>query len=494
MKMLNRAIELAIEQQGEQTDKSGQPYIFHLLRVMLAVKEHGEEHMIVGVLHDLLEDTYFPAMYLPPRGYSDAVCRALNAITKRDDEPYDDYLLRVELNPIAKVVKLADLRDNLGRLEKLSEADQARLRPKYEAAIKRLGGELAAAPRTQGIEPRIESGNVQFDKDWPGVFFRGDLAINMARQLRQDTKDGKKIGFERIETLVNFLEDCHAELDHAVQHVHRAAQPQPAKTEMFWLGSCKHILNCKIVDCITCSSISELAKNATTSTQPAPRAPACPKCGSDDFNLGVNIHGEIFIVCLADDCDSGTYKPKQIADLAQFFTSIPAAQNDQLKAAQFALERDRTKVAECITAVRKELQGYDWLIEGRGCYEWSDDRWHDEFRKSSAAIYKAIEPMVKIAADWTNCPMNEQDVKAARAAIPAQKEEKNMKTELHLSGLSTDHIWLMEDGPENHPIGVRLDCGDSGVVYLSKTQAQQLGSDLLAFSAPTDEEKGSKQQ
>lgn len=54
--------------------------------------------------------------------------------------------------------------------------------------------------------------------------------------------------------------------------------------------------------------------------------------------------------------------------------------------------------------------------------------------------------------------------------------------ELSLRGLATDHIWLMEDGPETHPIGVRLDCGDSGVVYLSKAQAKELSEQLGDFT------------
>lgn len=49
---------------------------------------------------------------------------------------------------------------------------------------------------------------------------------------------------------------------------------------------------------------------------------------------------------------------------------------------------------------------------------------------------------------------------------------------LVLEGEATDNIWIMEDGPESHPIGVRLDSGDSGVVYLSRAQAQKLAREL----------------
>jgi len=65
-----------------------------------------------------------------------------------------------------------------------------------------------------------------------------------------------------------------------------------------------------------------------------------------------------------------------------------------------------------------------------------------------------------------------------------QIELKN-GNDLFLHGLATDHIWLMETGPESHPIGVRLDCGASGVVYLSRSQAKDLAEQLLAFVTPS---------
>jgi hypothetical protein len=89
------------------------------------------------------------------------------------------------------------------------------------------------------------------------------------------------------------------------------------------------------------------------------------------------------------------------------------------QAAQFALERDRTKVAECVTRLKHTLENYHWLIEGRGSYEWDDDRWHQEFKTVCELLQKDLEPMVRIAADWSNCPTKWEDVQAARAAPPA---------------------------------------------------------------------------
>lgn len=59
----------------------------------------------------------------------------------------------------------------------------------------------------------------------------------------------------------------------------------------------------------------------------------------------------------------------------------------------------------------------------------------------------------------------------------------DLEDRLVLNGKATDHIWLMEDGKEPHAIGLRMDCGDSGVVYLTREQAIYLSKELARFVA-----------
>src|SRR5690348_17063531 len=69
------------------------------------------------------------------------------------------------------------------------------------------------------------------------------------------------------------------------------------------------------------------------------------------------------------------------------------------------LEYDRTAVADAITAAKKAIDSRDWLGgEGRGSYEWNDDRYRAEFGAAVKEIRKALEPLAKIAADWNGCP------------------------------------------------------------------------------------------
>ena len=54
MSTLQRAISIAVEAHEGQIDKGGNPYILHPLRVMMSLRTVDE--MIVGVLHDVVED------------------------------------------------------------------------------------------------------------------------------------------------------------------------------------------------------------------------------------------------------------------------------------------------------------------------------------------------------------------------------------------------------------------------------------------------------
>ncbi len=134
---LEDAIALAALAHRGQVDKAGQPYILHPLRVMLSVE--GTEARIAAVLHDVVEDTDWTLEKLCAAGYSEPVQHALWHLTKRDGEAYPDFIARAARDPVARVVKLADLADNmdLRRLPNPPPTDHARL-DRYRAAWRQL--------------------------------------------------------------------------------------------------------------------------------------------------------------------------------------------------------------------------------------------------------------------------------------------------------------------------------------------------------------------
>lgn len=69
----------------------------------------------------------------------------------------------------------------------------------------------------------------------------------------------------------------------------------------------------------------------------------------------------------------------------------------EVEAAKEQLEFDRTTCAGFVTALDKALDSRFWLTEGRGSYQWDDDRYREEFRDAAVALKAVIEPMRKMA-------------------------------------------------------------------------------------------------
>lgn len=132
-----KAMKLCFKAHKRQVDKSGIPYVFHPIH--LAEQMETEETTIVALLHDVVEDTRYKLKYLTKQGFGPAVIEAISLMTHDDDTPYMDYVRAIKENPIAKAVKLADLKHNsdITRLDRVDEKALER-RKKYLEAISLL--------------------------------------------------------------------------------------------------------------------------------------------------------------------------------------------------------------------------------------------------------------------------------------------------------------------------------------------------------------------
>lgn len=135
--LTKKAMKLAFEAYKNQVDKSGIPYIFH--PVHLAEQMESEETVIVALLHDVVEDTEYTLQEIAGMGFPQTVLEALALLTHDEAVPYMDYVMQLKENPIARTVKLADLRHNsdLTRLDTVDEKALARVE-KYKKAIAKL--------------------------------------------------------------------------------------------------------------------------------------------------------------------------------------------------------------------------------------------------------------------------------------------------------------------------------------------------------------------
>lgn len=136
---IESVILLAAEAHRGQTDKAGLPYILHPLRVMSTFLAFEDEAArMVAVLHDIVEDTRIDLAFLKYHDYPADVVNAVDAISRREDETYVEYIERVSQNPLAARVKLADLHDNLDpRRRSTGLMPEIDLR-KYRAAVEFL--------------------------------------------------------------------------------------------------------------------------------------------------------------------------------------------------------------------------------------------------------------------------------------------------------------------------------------------------------------------
>ena len=127
MATLESAIQLAAAAHSGQQDKAGKPYILHPIRVMLSVSTTDEQ--IAAILHDTVEDTDVTYEQLSEAGFSAEIISAVRALTKLDGESRVEAARRAVKHPIARQVKLADVKDNLdiSRIPHLTDKDHARL-------------------------------------------------------------------------------------------------------------------------------------------------------------------------------------------------------------------------------------------------------------------------------------------------------------------------------------------------------------------------------
>ena len=128
------------------------------------------------------------------------------------------------------------------------------------------------------------------------------------------------------------------------------------------------------------------------------------------------------------------------------------AETKRADEAEAALERDRSIVAAHTTALFKAIEGRQGLLEGRGSYEWDDDRYRKEFGEALKEIEAPIERLRAIARDWTNCPTDPEKIKDARSSETELTTIKERVAELE--GALRPFADKAAKWEANHPIRV----------------------------------------
>ena len=132
--LTKKALKLCFEAHKDQVDKTGMPYVFHPFH--LAEQMDDEISTVCALLHDVVEDTDITFKNLIEMGFSIEVVEVLKLLTHDKSVLYMDYVAKIATNPIAKKVKIADLKHNsdVSRLNVVDQKAQERLK-KYQQAL-----------------------------------------------------------------------------------------------------------------------------------------------------------------------------------------------------------------------------------------------------------------------------------------------------------------------------------------------------------------------
>ncbi|MCH4072608.1 GTP pyrophosphokinase [Pseudoramibacter sp.] len=133
--LTKKAMNLMYEVHKNQRDKGNVPYVFHPWHV--AEQMRDEISAAAALLHDVCEDGDVRLADLRQMGFPEAVVKAVDLLTRRPGQTYSAYIEKLEDDPVARQVKIADLIHNqdLSRLSKTDSEKTLKRQQKYAKAL-----------------------------------------------------------------------------------------------------------------------------------------------------------------------------------------------------------------------------------------------------------------------------------------------------------------------------------------------------------------------
>lgn len=112
---IKRAIDIVVREFLKIPDLDGNSQLLHMTAVSFAGKTHDEQ--LVGLMHDLVEDTKWTFKELLAEGFSKRIVDTLRLLTHNKKTPYMEYIEKIckSGNKTAIAVKINDLNHNIKR-------------------------------------------------------------------------------------------------------------------------------------------------------------------------------------------------------------------------------------------------------------------------------------------------------------------------------------------------------------------------------------------
>lgn len=140
-----------------------------------------------------------------------------------------------------------------------------------------------------------------------------------------------------------------------------------------------------------------------------------------------------------------------------------------------ALDRDKTGLATALNEVRREVAGRTWIVEGRGPYEWDDDRYKDEAGIAMRAVLDIIHRALSQSGKIANAGFNMKAAEALAAVV--ERARAKWTDDLHKalrdepSSLNTsDHAEI-----EDHDAKVRVAALEEAIAIIERHKETRSG-------------------
>ncbi len=108
MKSVSEVDLLAERVHAGQADKIGVPYIEHVRAVAAGLAPFGDELVMAGLLHDVVEDTDWTAEKLASAGIPERVVEIVEAVTNQAGMTYAEKIRHITADLSATLVKISD--------------------------------------------------------------------------------------------------------------------------------------------------------------------------------------------------------------------------------------------------------------------------------------------------------------------------------------------------------------------------------------------------
>lgn len=109
--LFRKALRVCLDAHMQQKDAHGEPYAIHSISVANTLVNPDDQ--ICALLHDVIEDTDISRDNLINMGFPKPIVDTVELLSRKPNERYENYISRIETNPQAVRIKIADLRDNL---------------------------------------------------------------------------------------------------------------------------------------------------------------------------------------------------------------------------------------------------------------------------------------------------------------------------------------------------------------------------------------------